>query len=178
MCYSCRPAGFLQTIYSSRLRSEIFQSTSAIKCSGKQELLLSCGYLLNSQGNWDRTRCPPHLTAVGFRSWFASTKLFTIKTKELLWKALKSNCCVGSHSFSREGVERRKRKSWGLCSQMIKLQTPRAQQCGVDCASAQGSGWGSLWLNQLQLGATCVSLPRCLPWGRVKHQHASKKINT
>lgn len=89
VCGSCRAAGFLQTIYPSRLRSEIFQSTSAIKYSGKKELLLYCDYLLNSQGNWDRTCCPPHLTAVGFKSWFASTKSFTIKTKELLWKALK-----------------------------------------------------------------------------------------
>lgn len=28
---------------------------------------------------------------------------------------------VGTHSFSGEGTERRKRKSWGFCSQMIKL---------------------------------------------------------
>lgn len=38
-CGSCRAAGFLPTIYPSRLRSEIFQSTSAIKYSGKKELL-------------------------------------------------------------------------------------------------------------------------------------------
>lgn len=39
MGVGCRAAGFLHTIYSSRLRSEIFQSTSAIKCSGKQAIL-------------------------------------------------------------------------------------------------------------------------------------------
>lgn len=101
VCVGCRAAGFLQTIYPSRLRSEIFQSTSAIKYSGKQELLLYCGYLLKSQGNGDSTCCPPHPTAVGFKSWFASTNSFTIKTKEPLWKALKKKTAVWEPTASR-----------------------------------------------------------------------------
>lgn len=140
VCVGCRAAGFLQTIYPSRLRSEIFQSTSAIKYSGKQELLLYCGYLLKSQGNGDSTCCPPYLIAVGFKSWFASTNSFTIKTKEPLWKALKKKLLCGNPQLlgGRSGKKEEK-----ILGPLLPDDKSQASTC-----SLQGGS--------LVLGAGCV----------------------